>query len=184
VQPEVENEFKSVLGDVMLPLHRQVTIEGKNINLLNTQLNIGNFVRVVDQGEKEEYREAAEEVRKKRANISLDVEDRIKDHIKEMPDAPSREIKELYRNLKDEGLVEKDKSFGQFRQQYTRLREKGEGDVRVDAIIQAGSNEEKLVLLRKWKRGMNEDKFNEFLWKLKKDHLISSKVSRAARREE
>ncbi len=155
---------------------------------------IGRFLKVSDTGRRQRFKEVKEDVRKEAAKKQLDLRDRIVEHVNEHKGkARAGEIVKFYHKLKKEGLIEKDlfvegrkavekaeTSIGQFRSKYSRYASRTADDARIDAVIFARSNDEKVALLLEYWKDLSRSQYRKVEVQLRKEgHLSDTAVLRA-----
>jgi hypothetical protein len=141
----------------------------------------GTFLKVSNQGEREQYREALQPVGQKIAQNQLTVRERITETVNEGKTS-IRDIQALRKQLQDEGLLDKTVSVGQFRQRFNRVASRKEDNPKVDAVASAPTNEEKVTLLSEYRKSMAASEYNSLVETLRRERLVSGNVLARARK--
>lgn len=152
----VEEEIKDLLG--IFPLN-----------------SIGRFIRVVNTGEKETARDITEKVGQEEAKKHLQVRERIIRAINEGGKA-TRDMTTLYRELKKENLISDGLSVGQFRHTFNRYLVKSGDNPKLEAISQAGTNEQKAALLEYYQKTLTPEDFNRIKKAAIKEGFVSDEA--------
>ncbi len=138
---------------------------------------LGRFLKVSNQGEREDLREITKDVRKEEARRQLAVRDRIIESINDAQGKPkASDAVRLYRKLAKEKLIPYDRSIGQFRAMYNRYASRTEDSPKVDAIINAYSNKEKAALVKHYRETMSKKDFNRIKRQLVAEGHLSIKA--------
>lgn len=138
---------------------------------------LGRFLKVSNQGEREDLREITKDVRKKEAGRQLDVRDRIIESIDDAQGKPSPgDMVRLYRKLLKEKLIPYDRTISQFRAMYNRYASRTEDSPKIDAVINAYSNKEKAALVKHYRETMSKKDFNRIKRQLVAEGYLSIKA--------
>lgn len=142
---------------------------------------VGTFLKVSNQGERERYRETLEPVGRRAAGRQLDVRDRIIEQANAGKTTVG-DVVRLRKQLVDEGLLDRTVSVGQFRQRFNRIASRRQDSPKIDAVANAATNEEKVVLLSEYRKEMQEKAYNDMVAQLRRERLVSGQVIARARR--
>jgi GGDEF domain-containing protein len=137
---------------------------------------VGRFIRVTDQGQREELKEVKENVGKKEARRSLDVKEAIIEDINDKGGKPTVSDKvKLYRSLMEQKKISIDTKFSEFRPRYERYANKVDSTPQIDAVIDATNLKEKSALLQHYKATMSEKAYQDIVRQLiVEGHMKSS----------
>lgn len=110
---------------------------------------IDRFVRVSNRGQAEQYREVSKEVRQRRAEENINIQDAIIDSISSGKALNRNQVKGLYEQLKNKGNIKTTK-FEDFLETYKKFAVKRHDMPFITAYMSAGSNEEKAAIIQKY----------------------------------
>lgn len=150
---------------------------------------LGNFLKVSNQGLREELRKITEKAGAKEAGRQLEVRDRIIETVNKITDEgrkpiPSDMVK-LYRGLVKDGLVDPSNTgVMNFRHMFNRYASRSEGSPYIDAVINAGSNAEKAALMGEYEKSMSAGKYKAIVRQLMIEGHISKGALERKRKDE
>lgn len=144
---------------------------------------IGRFIKVSNAGESQALRQVSQNVQAGKAAQTLNEKYVINKYVEKVNkgDLNDAEQKQLENEVVKE-ILGHEPANGEERARATNIKKKfrlaikkGEADPRVDALISATSNDEKLALLSEIKKELG-DGYGEFLMQLRKEGIISIQV--------
>jgi len=151
---------------------------------------LGRWVKVSSYGEREKLRKTTKKVEKERAVRQIEESKKLEDAVKKYRKGSGgierrNEIeKQLIKDVVGESPYRKDRKT-----KATNTRKKfrvsilrGESDERVNAVISATTNDEKLTLLEEIKQDMEQEAFVTLLRKLHEHKAISLKLGKKAKK--
>lgn len=128
---------------------------------------IGRFIKISDIGQRQELKDVAQEARRSALNRQLDVKDRIIESINEKNGKPSvADVRRLYIDLIKEKAIEPGTSFMEFRNRYNRYASKAKNSPKIDAIVNAATDDEKAALLKHYKATMSKEDYDDLVRQL------------------
>jgi GGDEF domain-containing protein len=138
---------------------------------------LGRFLKVSDQGEREQLRDVTQQVAEKEARRSLDVREAIIEDIDKQNGQPTVSDKvKLYRQLIDEKKLDNDTKFSEFRPRYDRYAGKVQNNAKIDAIIDAAGVKEKSALLQSYEKTMPAAEYQKIVEQLTVEGYIKRGV--------
>jgi hypothetical protein len=157
---------------------RQTTTEFtlSSIPLLNRAL------RITDYGETETLKQLTGEVKQEKARASLEERNIISKNLKSAMNKSDEEALEIAKKTANE-VIGKEPSTSEEWTRARRIVKKfmssiafGKEDVRVDALIEAASNDEKIVLLRRYRKEMSAEEWLKLKQAVQKYKLVSAEA--------
>ena len=189
LKPFLTWQFQQMGGGIFVKMYageqipREKSAGEKFLQLPVLSNVIGRFIKISDYGQLEKYRAKMYEIKGEKARERIDEDKIINDYIKKYQ-AGEGEIHELSQDLILDVLghavsnrEEKLKSV-LLRKKFKISIEKGKADPKVNALISAVSNEEKVTLMRVYKEIMSEEDFVALRTELLKYKIISVNVLR------
>ena len=143
----------------------------------------GRFVRISDYGQLEKYRAKLYEIKGEKARERIDEDKLINEYVKKYQEGEG-ETGELGQDLIMDVLGhavsnrEEKLRATNIRKKFKISIERGKADPKINAMISAVSNEEKVTLMRVYKEIMSEKDFEELRTELLKYKIISTNVLR------
>jgi hypothetical protein len=138
---------------------------------------LGRFLKVSDQGEREQLREVTQAVAEKEARRSLDIKEAIVKDIDQQKGQPTVSDKvKLYRQLLDEKKIDIDTKFSEFRPRYERYAGKVQNNAKIDAIIDAAGVKEKSALLHSYEKTLPAAEYQKIVEQLTVEGYIKRGV--------
>jgi len=182
-------EFQQVGGNVFTKFYAgEQTPTKKSAGEQFLQLPVisnvaGRFIRISDYGQLEKYRAKLYEIKGEKARERIDENKLINDYVKKYQEEEG-EMGELSQDLIMDVLGhavssrEEKLRANNIRKKFKISIEKGKADPKINAMISAVSNEEKVTLLRVYKEIMSEKDFEALRTELLKYKIISTNVLR------
>lgn len=188
--------FQQMGGGVVMKLYTNEQVPSnpslsEKISSLPVVGNIaGRFIKASDYGEVERIKEVSDEVRSARARENIANRRIVFSYVEQSQGMSYGEAQALKREMIKEvydGFPKTPEDRVQARnleKRFDTLRLRGSADTRVDALITAPSNEEKVALLQEYKRAMSIEQFAELKQFIIKNRVVSSAVFQAFNRVE
>ncbi len=188
--------FQQMGGGVVMKLYTNEQVPAnpslsEKITSLPVVSNIaGRFIKTSDYGETEKIREVTGEVRSDKATENIQNRRTVFEAVDSAlgkSDAEAREIKRAMIKEIYNGFPQTPEDRTQARnleKRFDTLRLRGKADARVDALITAPSNEEKVALLQSYKSAMSPADYEELKRFIIKNRVVSSAVFQALYRVE
>lgn len=153
---------------------------------------LGTFLKISEQGIADRLRDVSKEVRKEKAGAAIDVTSRIQKSINaavKAKGAPDQgDMRQLYRELRNQGKISRDVSEREFQNRYFRWAARVPANPYVEAMVNAQSNAEKERLLMEYRKILTPGEYQEVLGELLRARTQSPKslknVERQSRRNE
>ncbi len=195
-KPFLSYLFQQMGGGVVMKLYTNEQVPSnpslsEKISSLPIVGNIaGRFIKASDYGETEKIREVSNEVRSERAKESIANRKIVFDYVDRAQGVSQGEAQALRRAMIQEvygGFPKTPEDRVQARnleKRFDTLRLRGTADTRVDALIIAPSNEEKVALLQEYRATLPKEKFEELKRFIIKNRVVSSAVFQAFNRVE
>lgn len=191
-KPFLAYMFENLGGSLFVKLYYNETVP-KNPSLSERIVSLpiasnvaGRFVKVSDYGEKEKIKEITTEIRSENAKENIQNRRKIFDYVQKSEGMNPQETNLLKREMIKElfdGEMPKTKEDRQKAQSYERrfdtLKIRGSADARIDSLITAQSNEEKVALLIEYSKTMKESDFEELRKFIIKNRVVSSEAFRS-----
>ena len=166
-----KHSFKELGGSALydiatsdLPRDRSVVEEVLRAFPFNV---LGTFLKFSDAGIADRLRGVSQDVREKKAEGALDVQDRINRSIREAKKAhgqPDRsDSRRLFYELRNEGKIPRDTTEREFENRYNRFAARASSNPYIEAIINAQSNAEKEALLQEYRRTLSPQEYDQVL---------------------
>lgn len=190
LKPFMAYLFQQLGGGVFMKLYtnetvpRNPTLSEKVVDLPLISNIAGRFIKTSDYGETEKLREITNEVRSDKARESISnkrevfsaVQDAYGKSYGEQQAIKKQMIKDILGdkiNTKD--LRDKKNSL---EKRFTTLIIRGEADPKVDALVTAQSNDEKVALLTEYQKTMSKSEFEDLRKFIIKNRVVSSQAYR------
>jgi len=144
---------------------------------------IGRFIRISDYGQLEKYREKLYEIRGEKARERIDEDKAVNDYVKKYQEGEG-EIYELGNDLIIDILghaissKEEKTRATRIKKKFKISIERGKADPKINAMISAVGNDEKVTLMRVYKEIMSKNDFKDLTTELLKYKIISTNVLR------
>lgn len=190
-KPFLAYMFENLGGSLFVKLYYNETVPkdpslSERIVSLPIASNVaGRFVKVSDYGEKEKIKEITTEIRSENAREQIKNRRKIFEYVQQSQDLAPNEVnklkKEMVKDLFD-GEIPKTKEDRQKAQTYEKrfdtLRIRGTADARIDSLMIAQSNEEKVALLMEFSQSMKKEDFDELRKFIIKNRVVSGEAYR------
>lgn len=191
-KPFLSYMFESLGGSLFVKLYYNETVP-KNPSLSERIVSLpvasnvaGRFVKVSDYGEKEKIREITTEVRSENAKENIKNRRKIFDYVQKSEGLNPQEVNLLKREMIKEMFdgempkTKEDREKAQrFEKRFDTLKIRGSADARIDSLITAQSNEEKVALLIEYSKTMKESDFEELRKFIIKNRVVSGEAFRS-----
>jgi hypothetical protein len=158
------------------------SLSEKIVNLPVVSNIAGRFIKVSDYGEVEKVREVSSQVRSERAREGIKNRRVVFDYVSQAQGKNYGEIQALKKAM----ILEIYGGFPQTPEERTQAKSlekrfdtlnlRGSADARVDALVVAESNEEKVALLREYKKTMSKEDFEDLKKFIIQNRVVSSSV--------
>lgn len=192
IKPFLSYMFESLGGSLFVKLYYNETVP-KNPSLSERIVSLpvasnvaGRFVKVSDYGEKEKIREITTEVRSENAKENIKNRRKIFDYVQKSEGLNPQEVNLLKREMIKEMFdgempkTKEDREKAQrFEKRFDTLKIRGSADARIDSLITAQSNEEKVALLIEYSKTMKESDFEELRKFIIKNRVVSGEAFRS-----
>lgn len=188
--------FQQMGGGVVMKLYTNETVPSnpslsEKVASLPVVGNIaGRFIKASDYGETERIREVTNEVRGEKAKENINNRQIVFKYVERAQGMSYPEAQALKKEMIQEvygGFPKTPEDRTQARnleKRFDTLRIRGSADARVDALITALSNEEKVALLKEYRDTMTPEKFAELKRFIIQNRVVSSAVFQAFNRVE
>lgn len=190
-KPFLAYMFENLGGSLFMKLYYNETVPkdpslSERIVSLPIASNVaGRFVKVSDYGEKEKIKEITGEIRSENAREQIKNRRKIFEYVQQSQDLAPNEVNLLKREMIKEmfdGAMPKTKEDRQKAQSYEKrfdtLRVRGTADARIDSLMIAQSNEEKVALLIEFSQSMKKEDFDELRKFIIKNRVVSGEAYR------
>lgn len=186
VKPFLAYMFESMGGSLFAKLYYNETVP-KNPSLSERVVSLpvvsnvaGRFIKVSNYGETEKIREISGEIRSESAKQNIKNRRVIFDYVQKSEGKSYNEIQAIKREMiktmfggeiprtKEDRLKAKS-----FERRFDTLKLRGSADPRVDALVTAQSNEEKVALLTEYSKTMTKENFEELKKFIIKNRIVS-----------
>jgi hypothetical protein len=128
---------------------------------------LGTFLKYSDQGYSEEMYEEQGKEEKEKAQTTLAIRERVAESIKKSEPSYLNMTK-LYRELKKEGIIPKDKSLSQFKTTYYSNVAHTVNDRDLAMVLRSRSNDDREEALKGMKERMPASRYHQLVSKLRK----------------
>lgn len=191
-KPFLSYMFESLGGSLFVKLYYNETVP-KNPSLSERIVSLpvasnvaGRFVKVSDYGEKEKIKEITTEIRSENAKENIKNRRKIFDYVQKSEGLNPQEtnllkkemIKEMFGGELPKTKEDREKAQ-RFEKRFDTLKIRGTADARVDSLITAQSNEEKVALLIEYSKTMKASDFEELKKFIIKNRVVSSEAFRS-----
>ena len=195
-KPFMTYMFQNLGGNVFVKLYMNETVPknpslSEKISSLPVVGNIaGRFIRTSNYGEVEETRKVSQEVRTDQAREGLANRRVVFDYVEQAQGKSDGEIRQLKKEMIQEvyggfpKTPEDRRQAQSLEKRFDTLRIRGTADAQLDAIVTAQSNEEKVALLREYKKTMSPEKYEELKRFIIRHRVVSSAVFQQLNRVE
>ena len=152
---------------------------------------LGRWIKVSDYGQTERYRKTTKAVEKEQAVRLLGEREKLDKAVKEYQKGEQSltRIQKMEKQLAKDIIGEKKTYSSTDKAKATNIKKKfriailrGESDERVNAVISANTNDEKLAILGELKKEMKGEEYIELLRMLHKNKVISLEVGKEAKK--
>lgn len=180
--------FQQLGGGVFAKLYTNETVPqnpslSEKITSLPVVSNIaGRFIKSSDYGEVERIREVTGEVRSEKARENIANRNTVYSYVEKAQNKPYNEVQAIKREMVKEvynGLPQTPEDRTQARnleKRFDTLLLRGKSDAKVDALITAPSNDEKVALLVEYSITMKPAEFAELKKFIIQNRVVSSEV--------
>ena len=180
--------FENMGGNIFIKLYanervpKERSLSEKIVSLPIASNIAGRFIKVSDFGKTEQIKSYADEIRTDKAREALanrgtvyDFVDKSRGKSYAQAQAIKRDmIKEIYNGFPK--TVEDRRQAQSYERRFDILRLRGEADPRIDALIVAQSNDEKVLLLSRFKEDMSSTEFDDMKRFIIKNRVVTSDV--------
>lgn len=185
VKPFLSYLFQQMGGNVIMKLAYNETVP-KNPSLSEKIINLpvlsniaGRFIKVTDYGETEKIRAISNEIRSENAKQNLENRRVVFNYVDQAKDVSPAERQALKRDMIRE-ILGSTINTPELRRQKTNLEKRfdtllirGKADPKIDSLITAQSNEEKVALLTEFSGSMSKSDFEELRKFIIKNKVVS-----------
>jgi hypothetical protein len=188
LKPFLSYMFQQLGGGVFAKLYtnetvpQNPTLSEKIVNLPVVSNIAGRFIKSSDYGETERIKEVTGEVRSEKARENIANRATVYKYVEQAQNKPYGEIQAIKKEMVKEvynGLPKTAEDRTQARnleKRFDTLLLRGKSDAKVDALITAPSNEEKVALLVEYSLTMKPSEFAELKQFIIKNRVVSSDV--------
>lgn len=195
-KPFLSYMFQNLGGNVFVKLYTNETVP-KNPSLSEKIASLplvgnvaGRFIRTSNYGEVEQLKDVSKEIRQEKAREGLANRRVVFDYVEQAQGLSDGEVRQLKRQMIQEiyggfpKTPEDRRQAQSLEKRFDTLRIRGSADARVDSLIVAQSNEEKVALLREYQKTMSPEKYAELKKFIIKNRVVSSAVFQELNRVE
>lgn len=195
-KPFLAYMFQNLGGNIFVKLYTNETVPkdpslSEKIASLPLIGNVaGRFIRTSNYGEVEQVREVSGEIRQEKAREGLVNRRVVFDYVEQAQDKSDAEVRQLKKQMIQEiygGFPKTPEERTQARnleKRFDTLRIRGTADARVDALVVAQSNAEKVALLREYEKTMSPEQYAELRRFIIQNRVVSSAVFQELNRVE
>ena len=187
-KPFLAYMFQNMGGNIFVKLYTNETVP-KNPSLSEKIASLplvgnvaGRFIRTSNYGEVEAIREVSGEIRQEKAREGLVNRRVVFDYVEQAQDKSDAEVRQLKKQMIQDiygGFPKTPEERTQARnleKRFDTLRIRGTADARVDALVVAQSNAEKVALLREYEKTMSPEQYAELRRFIIQNRVVSSAV--------
>lgn len=190
VKPFLSYMFNQMGGNVFTKLYtneqmpKDLSLSEKIVNLPVLSNIAGRFVKVSNYGETEQLRQISNDVRTDQARESLANRRVIYDYVDQAQGKSYNEQQALKRQMVkdiigDKVITKEDRQKkSSLEKRFTTLIIRGSADPKVDMLVTAQSNDEKVALLTEYQKTMSKEKFEDLRRFIIKNKVVSSDAYR------
>jgi len=188
VKPFASYMFQQLGGGIFMKLYTNETVP-KNPSLSEKIASFplignvaGRFLKASNYGEVEKVREVTNEVRSQKASENIANRRVVFNYVDQAKDMSPAEVQAFKKKMIQEiyGGVPKTPSdrtqARNLEKRFDTLRLRGKADAKLDALITAQSNEEKVVLLGEYQKSMSDTEFADLKKFIIKNKVVSPAV--------
>lgn len=195
-KPFLTYMFQQLGGNVFVKLYQNETVPknpslSEKIASLPVVGNIaGRFIKASNYGETERIREVTDEVKQQQARERLANRRVVFDYVEQAKGLSYAEAQAIKKQMVQEiyggypKTPEDRRQAQNLEKRFDTLRIRGTADARVDSLVVAQSNEEKVALLKQFKTEMSPEEYNELKKFIITNRVVSSAVFQALYRVE
>lgn len=190
LKPFLSYMFQQMGGNVFMKLNYNETVP-KNPSLSEKIVSLplasniaGRFIKVSNYGETEKLRAITDDIKSENAQENIANRRVVFDYVDQAQGKPYAEQQKLKRDMINEIIGDKIVSKedrqkkSTLEKRFTTLLIRGEADPKVDLLVTAQSNEEKVALLTEYQKTMSKEKFEELRRFIIKNKVVSSEAYR------
>lgn len=190
LKPFLSYMFQQMGGNVFMKLNYNETVP-KNPSLSEKIVSLplasniaGRFIKVSNYGETEKLRAITDDIKSENARENIANRRVVFDYVDQAQGKPYAEQQKLKRDMINEiignKIVSKEdrQKKSTLEKRFTTLLIRGEADPKVDLLVTAQSNEEKVALLTEYQKTMTKEKFEELRRFIIKNKVVSSEAYR------
>ena len=190
VKPFLSYMFNQMGGNVFTKLYtneqmpKDLSLSEKIVNLPVLSNIAGRFVKVSNYGETEQLRQISNDVRTDQARESLANRRVVYDYVDQAQGKSYNEQQALKRQMVkdiigDKVITKEDRQKkASLEKRFTTLIIRGSADPKVDMLVTAQSNDEKVALLTEYQKTMSKEKFEDLRRFIIKNKVVSSDAYR------
>jgi hypothetical protein len=185
--PFLKFQFQSLGGSIIFGSSVLEQSKSGNMSELEKVINIPiasnvlqRLIRVSDYGRQEKYRKLADQKTRELARIRLEDNKIIDDAVSSVQDGADKRgtEKELVNTIRGDQKVtpEIESRMNYARSNFRLALIRGQNDPDINALIYAGGNQQKAVILKGLNANMDSDQFDEFVKEALVNKVISAEV--------
>ena len=190
VKPFLAYMFQQMGGNVFMKLYYNETVpknpslSEKIVSLPVASNIVGRFVKVSDYGQKEQLRQITDEVRAEDARENLRNRRIVFDYVDRSYGAGDAEVNAIKREMFKEVFGDLPRTKDErtkarsLEKRFDTLRLRGSADAKLDALLTAQTNDEKVALLVEYEKLLSKEEFSELQRFIIKNKVVSSEAFR------
>lgn len=191
VKPFLSYMFQQMGGNVFMKLNyneivpKNPSLSEKIVNLPLASNIAGRFIKVSNYGETEKLREISNDIRSENARENIANRRVVFDYVDQAQGKSRGEQEALKRQMVKDILgetittPEERRKKSTLEKRFSTLLIRGSADAKIDMLVTAQSNEEKVALLTEYQNTMSKEKFEELRKFVITNRVVSSEAYRA-----
>lgn len=151
---------------------------------------IGRFIRITDYGQKERLKDILGQQQSQDARERIKENEKLRENVREFQNDPKAQfnVKEYEKKLvqdvlgKQPGSKKEAEEARRLVKKFKLMRQRGQDNVRLTTLLDARSNDEKMILLKEYRRQLSNSDYDQLMSIIKKEELISSDLYHKAQK--